>query len=135
MTGLIREIWCSLRALPLWVQIWVFVILVPVNCAAILYLGDPYGVAVAMLAIGGMFPNAILIVVERGFSRAMSLSHLLLWGPLIALLVWILAGDVAMPDGYRRFIWLLFFVDGISLAFDVPDALKWLRGDRAVAGK
>ena len=135
MADLIRDIWSSLRALPLWVQIWVFVILVPVNCAAILFLGAPYGVAVAMLAIGGMFPNAILIVVERGFSKAMSLSHLLLWGPLIALLVWILVADAALSEGFRRFIWLLLFVDAISLVFDVPESLKWQRGDRKVAGR
>ncbi|GEM_PF-6842847 len=32
-------------------------------------------------------------------------------------------------------LWVLLVVNGVSLAFDIPDAWKWLNGDRRVAGR
>jgi len=130
---MIAGIWTSARSLPLWVQIWVFGVLVPVNTATLWFWGAPYGPVIAALAVGGMIPNAVLMVVERGFSRAMSFSHLLCWPPLLLLLVWVLS--VGAPTGPKGFLWLLLGVDAISLGFDLPDARRWLRGERAVAGR
>ncbi len=44
----------------------------------------------------------------------------------------------AMPQGsaaYSIFLWILIIVNGISLMFDFPDALKWRKGDRVIADK
>ncbi len=126
------DIWRSYRSLPLWVQIWVFGILVPVNSAAIFFVFQPMGAWVALLAIGAMLPNIAIMVYERGLSKMMALPHLLPWSLLV---LWLL---FAMPQGsaaYGAFLWVLLVVNAISLGFDIPDAFKWLKGDRAVAGK
>ncbi|QIE44535.1 hypothetical protein G5B38_02760 [Pseudohalocynthiibacter aestuariivivens] len=124
---MIADIWHSFRSLPLWVQIWVFGILVPVNAAAILWVDAPYGGWVAALAIGGMLPNVWIMWRMRGFPRSMAVPHVLVWTPLVALLVWLLSGLVGASDGYIRYLWLLLAVDLISLGFDYVDTYKWLR--------
>ncbi|MBL1434736.1 MAG: hypothetical protein COB08_000845 [Rhodobacteraceae bacterium] len=129
---MILDIWRSYRSLPIWVQIWVFGILVPVNSAAVFFIFQPFGVWVALLAIGAMLPNIAIMLYERGLSKMMALPHLLPWSLLV---FWLL---IAMPQGsatYIAYLWVLLVVDTISLAFDIPDALKWRKGDRRVAGK
>jgi hypothetical protein len=126
------EIWRSYRALPLWVQIWVTGILVPVNSASMFFLSQPLGIWVAVLALGAMLPNIAIMRYERGLSKMMAFPHLLPWGTLV---VWLLS---AMPEGgpvYSGYLWILLVVDSLSLVFDISDALKWLKGDRRVAGK
>ncbi len=126
------DIWRSYRSLPPWVQIWVFGILVPVNSAAIIFVFQPSGLWVAMLAIGAMLPNIAIMLYERGLSKMMAWPHILPWS---ALVIWLL---IAMPEGsaaYGAYLWLLLVTDTVSLAFDIPDALRWRKGDRAIAGK
>jgi len=130
---MILDIWNSFRRLPLWVQIWVAVILVPVNLATLAFVTAPYGLPVAVLAIGGMMPNLGVMVIERGFSKTMSLPHLVLWTPLVALIIWILMTSRAGDPTYLAFLWILLVIDVISLAFDFPDAWRWYKGDRAIA--
>ncbi len=125
------DIWRSYRSLPLWVQIWVTGVLVPVNMAALAFINEPSGLWVAALAIGAMLPNMAIMLYERGLSKMMALPHVLPWGALVLWLVF------AMPQGsaaYGMYLWLLLLVDGLSLAFDLPDVLKWRKGDRAIAG-
>lgn len=131
--ALIKDIWRSFRALPLWVQIWVGLILVPVNLASVLYVFEPMGLLIAALAIGGMVPNLFIMIKERGLSLAMALPHLLIWTPLVILLIANL-GHPEMSSPFQAFVWLLLIVDLVSLGFDYPDAWKWWKGDHAVAG-
>ncbi len=130
---LILDIWSSFRSMPLWVQIWVGLILAPVNMAALFYVGAPGGWLVAALAIGGMLPNLVLMAVERGLSKAMALSHLVLWIPLVFVIL-NLRGAEGVAGGFASYLLLLLVVDLISLGFDIPDSIKWFRGDRDVAG-
>jgi len=126
-----RDIWRSYRSLPLWVQIWVVGILVPVNSAALFFIFQPSGIWVAILAIGAMLPNIPIMLYERGLSKRMAFPHLIPWSILVLWLV------IAMPQGsaaYGVFLWILLVVNAISLGFDIPDALKWHKGDRRVAG-
>ena len=127
------EIWQSFRRMPVWVQIWVAIVLVPVNLAAVAFVAEPYGGWIALLAIGGMAPNLPIMLIERGFSRTMTWSHLLLWTPLVALVIWILVSQIGLAGSYRMYLIVLLVVDLISLGFDYVDARKWLRGARAVA--
>ena len=125
------DIWRLYRSLPLWVQIWVVGILVPVNSTALFFIFQPSGIWVAILAIGAMLPNIPIMLYERGLSKMMALPHLIPWSILV---LWLL---IAMPQGsvaYGVFLWILLVVNAISLAFDIPDALKWREGDRRVAG-
>ena len=130
---MVWDIWSSFRRMPLWVQIWVVVVLVPVNLAASCFISMPYGRVVALLAIGGMLPNLVIMGRERGLSKAMAIPHLVIWTPLVVLTGWLLASLVGAPSSYMRFLAVLLLVDLISLGFDYPDAVKWLRGDRKIA--
>jgi len=126
---LVSDLWQNYRALPLWVQIWVFGVLVPVNAASIFFIGQPGGLWIAFLAITPMLINVPVMIVERGFSKTMALSHLPLWTPLV---IWLI---VARPEGsaaYQSYLWVLLVVDVISLGFDYPDAWRWWKGERGV---
>ena len=118
-------IWKSFGALPLWVKIWMVLVLGPVNMASIFFLDEPQGVLIAILAYGGMILNLPIIWVEKGMSKMMSLPHVLVWTPLMFVL-WPLLG--------APYATILFVVNLISLVFDYVDSWKWLKGDRAVAG-
>ncbi|MFB9149483.1 hypothetical protein [Roseovarius ramblicola] len=128
---MIREIWHSYRRLPLWVQLWVSVILVPVNAASLGYVAQPAGGWLAAMAVGAMLVNGVLMLAERGFSKAMALPHALIWTPMLALILWLLAQDIAAP--YRAYLLILLAVDAVSLVFDLIDTRKWLSGDRGIA--
>ncbi|MFU8776355.1 MAG: hypothetical protein ACNA7M_01615 [Roseovarius sp.] len=128
---MISQIWQSYRRLPFWVQLWVAFILVPVNAASLLYIAQPAGAWLAMMAIGAMLCNGVLMLVERGFSKVMALPHVLIWTPMLGLILWLLGQDIA--DGYRAYLVILLAVDVVSLILDVIDTRKWLSGDRKIA--
>ncbi len=129
---MVLDIWRSFRAMPLWVQVWVFVILVPVNMFSVVYWAEPNGVWIAVLAIGAMALNGVIMLVERGFSKAMALPHVVIWTPLVIWIGWMLVeGDVAA--GFGLYLVVLLVVDLISLAFDFKDTKDWLAGERSVA--
>ncbi|GAB4307663.1 MAG: hypothetical protein Kow0058_19310 [Roseovarius sp.] len=129
----LAAIWASFCRLPLAVRLWVALILVPVNAAAILFVGAPGGGWVALLAIGGMLPNLVIMLHERGFSRLMALPHLLIWTPLMVVLAGLLADPALVGGAWRRYLLALLAVDAVSLAFDARDLWRWWRGERAIA--
>ncbi|SLN61694.1 hypothetical protein PEL8287_03348 [Roseovarius litorisediminis] len=129
---MIVEIWQSFRRMPLWVQIWVALILVPVNLAALCFWSAPSGGVVAVLAIGAMALNGVIMLIERGFSKLMAVPHVLIWTPLVVLIALLLASG-ELPESFRSYLLALLLVDVISLAFDVPDSWKWWKGDREIA--
>jgi len=130
--GMIGEIWGSFRAMPLWVQVWVFVLLVPVNSASLLFLGEQNGVLIAVLAIGAMLLNGVIMLIERGFSKAMALPHVVIWTPLVALLA-IMLSRGEETGAFATFLQVLLIVELISLGFDFKDARDWWGGEREVA--
>lgn len=134
---LIHDIWNSFRRMPTWVQIWVGIILVPVNLAALVFWSQPYGEWIAILAVGGMLPNIAIMAIDRGFGKAMALSHVVLWTPLCWLIVYLFYLDVtatlSFPTAYLIFLTALLLIDVVSLVFDIPDSIKWLCGDRQPA--
>ncbi|MEX0287330.1 MAG: hypothetical protein AB3N23_22210 [Paracoccaceae bacterium] len=126
---MIVDVWNSFRRLPVWVQIWVVLVLVPMNLVPLAFLGAPMGGWVAALSVGGMALNLPIMVAVRGFSRSMALPHLVLWTPLVVLVIWLLASGTA-TGGYATMLILLLIIDLISLAFDINDARLWVKGDR-----
>jgi len=76
-----------------------------------------------------MMRNSILMFVERGFSKAMALSHVALWISLLLLLTYDIATDSIFPND----LMVLFIVDFISTCFDVKVSCDWLKGGRTVA--
>lgn len=126
---MLAEVWNSFRRLPLWVQVWVGLILMPANLLPLAFLGAPLGGWVAVLSVGGMALNLPIMIAARGFSRAMALPHLVLWTPLLALMGGLLVSGTA-TGGYAVLLGALFVIDAVSLAFDVRDARLWLGGAR-----
>ena len=133
MPNRLISIWHSFRALPLWVQIWMALILVPVNMGGLLFLDTPQGRFAALLGISGMLPNLVIVWVQQGFSKAMAFPHLPIWTPLVIWLLWTLTTH-PLDGALRTFLVLLAAIDVISLGFDYPDAIKYLRGDRDISG-
>jgi hypothetical protein len=128
---MIQQIWQSYRRLPLWVQLWVALILVPVNAASLFFVTQPAGAWLALMAVGAMLCNGVLMLVERGFSKVMALPHVLIWTPMLGLILWLLTQNIA--DGFRTYLLILLAVDVFSLILDVIDTRKWLSGDRKIA--
>lgn len=132
--GRSQSIWRSLRSLPLWVQIWVVGVLVPVNAAAFFLLDTAAGVATAWAALFVVATNMPIMYWYGGMNRAMSIPHLMAWGPLQVWLVLRLI-EADAPVGIELFyIWLLLLVNGVSLVFDLIDSWRWLRGERETPG-
>lgn len=129
---MILDIWRSFMRVPTWVTIWIFVILVPVNLLSLVFWDVPFGIWIAVLAIGGMMPNLFIMMKERGVSKLMSLPHVIVWTPLVILVAWVLATQ-ELDSTTAMFLIVLLVVDVISLVFDYVDFFKWRRGDRSIA--
>lgn len=128
--GLILACWRSYRALPLWVQIWTALILMPMNLASLTFLQQDGGVLVAILAISAMILNLPVLIRDRGFSKFMAVPHLIPWTVLVIYLVgWRPEGDAT----YTLYLQALVITNVIALAFDYVDAVAWLKGNRKVA--
>lgn len=131
MKSLLADIWSSFRSLPIWVQLWTLVLLIPVNLASVFFVGYPHGWIVAVFAIGGMLPSVILALRERGCSKAMSLSHLALWIPLVAMIYPVIMADYHIS--YSVYLSVLLTINVISLLFDLRDGWYWMMGAREVS--
>lgn len=128
------EIWRSYRSLPLWVQLWVGLILVPVNAAPFFLLDTWSGRAGAIAAAVVVATNLPIMWIAGGMSKAMSLPHLAAWIPLEIALVWRLSGAAVSTSAELGLAWTLLIVNGISLGFDLIDSWRWLRGEREIPG-
>lgn len=137
MLDRLLTIWRSYRSLPLWVQVWVGGILVPANAAAFALTDTPSGHWAAWAAVFVVATNVPIMWVEQGMSKLMSVPHLLAWIPLqvfLALRLTGAAGSAPLEQAELVLVLMLLVVNGISLALDALDSLKWWRGDRHVPG-
>jgi len=126
------EIWNSFRATPGWVQVWMVFLLMPINMASVFFINEPKGMLIAFLANIGMLLNIPVMFYDRGMSKLMSIPHLLPWTVLVLIIIF------RRPEAtglYDTFLWVLLIINLISLAFDYGDALKWIKGDRAIASR
>ncbi|WP_299884441.1 hypothetical protein [uncultured Ruegeria sp.] len=130
---MLLDIWTSFRNLPLWVQIWVSFILVPVNLIPLAFLDQPLGILIAVLAIAGMAFNIPIMLVTRSMSGAMALPHIVFWTPMVVIVIGLLLSGAELRSTYLGFLVILFVVDVISLAFDIRDAARWLANKKAPA--
>ena len=128
------RLWRSTRALPIWVQVWVLV-LIAVNTASFFMTDTPTGQWTAIAWLVVIVANTMIALVSACITRAMSLPHGI-WLPLVGWLIWRLWLDGApAPTGTEATYAVIgVIVNSISLAFDTVDSWKWLKGDRATAG-
>jgi len=116
------EIWNSFRATPGWVQVWIMLVLGPINMASLFFLNEPMGMLIAFLANIGMLLNIPVMIYDRGVSKLMSIPHLLPWTALVLVILF------NRPEATG-----LLIINIISLVFDYVDSMKWIKGDRAIA--
>lgn len=105
-------------------------ILMPLNMLSIYFINEPSGVLVAILAISAMMLNMPVMLFDRGFSNMMAIPHIIPWTALVVLI----AFYRPEADGlYDTYLTVLLVANIVSLIFDYPDAISWLRGDRDVS--
>lgn len=128
-----QRLWQSFRRLPMWVQIWMAGILVPVNLLSLGLLHYPSARMVAIAALLALGSNMLLLYRYVGFNRLMAVPHLLVWGPLQVMLLGYLAANASTVSIYEvMYISLVLSVNGISLCFDLLDTWRWFQGGREV---
>lgn len=130
-------VWHSWQSLPLWVRIWVGVILVPVNAAAFLMIHTPTGKAAVIAAIFVIITNIPIMLYEGGMSRLMAMPHLAAWIPLSVYIIArfpVFSNGPAMEKSELIFAVMILVVNGISLMFDTVDTVRWWRGQRDIPG-
>lgn len=127
----------SFRSLPAWVQVWVGLVLIPINVLPFFLLDTWSGRAGAVAALFVVATNVPIMWAAAGMSRAMSLPHLLAWIPLeiaLALRLAGAAGGLPPTTAELALAVALLVVNGISLGFDTLDSWRWLRGERDAPG-
>ncbi len=125
------DCWSSFRALPGWVQVWVTFILMPINMASLLFIQEPGGIWIALLANIAMMLNMPVMIYDRGFSKLMAFPHLIPWTVLVIIIFPFIQQATGL---YETYLWVLLGTNVISLLFDYPDAIAWWKGDRKIAG-
>jgi hypothetical protein len=83
MTDLWHDQWRSYRSLPSWVQVWV-AWLVVVNLIGAADRSTPTGRETRRATWVFLPVNTALVILQRGYSGALSFSHLVAW-PLLVL--------------------------------------------------
>ncbi len=124
--------WRSYRSLPVWVQLWVGW-LVAINLVGAADGSTPTGRATRRATYVFLPINAALVIAERGYSSALSFSHLVAWPPLVVQL-FRRSRSADCGAAERRIATLVGLTNALSIAFDTIDATRWIKGDRAVAG-
>lgn len=114
----------SYNELPGWVKIWMNFILGPVNLATLAFLGQPSGVLIAALAIGGMVLTVAIVIAMGGFTKLAAAGHILPWTPLVLMLIFARSGGTVI---YQTFLTVLLITNVISLAFDFNDLRLWFK--------
>ncbi len=137
MNARLTRIWHSYRSLPIWVQVWVGFVLIPVNAWPFFLLDTWSGRAGAVAALFVVATNIPIMWAAAGMSRAMSLPHLLAWIPLeiaLALRVSGAVGNLPPATTELALAIVLLLINGMSLVFDAIDSWRWLRGQRDLPG-
>jgi len=127
------DIQAQVAALPLAFQLWFQWMFVVIVVAPVLFLRQRQGrVALAFSAL--FIAVQMPLMWSVGLSNLLSLTHLLIWGPLLIYLCRELRSQRirrASPMG----IWACSAVATaiISLVFDVRDFGRWIGGERGIA--
>jgi hypothetical protein len=118
---------------PLWVQYWLYVLLVGIIVLplALLIWKQTRLTAVIILVASFAAGFGVSLVYDRfGYVKLLGLPHIIFWLPLVWYLYrQILREDV--PVWPRRLMMVIATVLMISLVFDVVDVTRYALGERA----
>ena len=116
-----RGLWRS----PLWVRLWLL-LLGGANIVGAAYFWHVPEATVVLACLLGAMAIMVALTAKFGFSRILGLGHFL-WFPLIAWIVTRLPHPDPAVDLWLR---IVVGLNAISLAIDVIDVRRWLRGER-----
>lgn len=122
--------WISFRHLPTWVQAWIMVLLMPVNLAALFFPLSGVALWVTLSFVFILVTNCSLLWMQSRLSRVMGLPHLVVWIPLEVYLLVQLTSNPNLSAAEFTLAAVVAIVNAISIAFDLWDAYRWLKGDR-----
>jgi len=77
LSGRLLQLWHSYRQMPLWVQIWVGCLLMPVNMIAFFIMDTDIGRWAGLGFIFVLLGNGTILLTQARFSRAMAVPHYL----------------------------------------------------------
>ena len=118
---------------PLWVQVWVGVLMCANGIAPLFFLGRLEAqIVLGAFALAGLLMT--LLTARAGFSRLLGLGHFP-WFVLVAFL-WSRLGEIPASDAFGMWVRAVIVIDAISLLFDVADVARYAFGEReeTVAG-
>lgn len=128
-----KKILKSMAGLPLWVQVWLPVLFMT-NMASLMFLDSHVGRYTAVAFTFVAMTNVPISFVQGGLTRLLSFPHLV-WIPLVIYLVGQLWGASPLhPGPLRTYALVVVAVNSVSLAFDLVEAARWVRGGREVLG-
>ena len=119
--------------MPVHWQVWMMVLVGANMIVPIFFLNR----LEAQITLASFLVSMVLMTVltaRFGFTRIVGLGHIL-WVPMLAFL-FIRLGDIPASDAFGIWIRTLFVLNGISLALDATDAVRYIAGERneTVAG-
>lgn len=109
-------------------QAWVSVLGGVNVVGGVAYVGRPEGQAtlVAMAVAMGIM---VAVVQGRGFVRLVGIGHLVAWIPLLAWLA-LRLNEIPTGGGLRSWVLSILVLNGLSLAIDLVDVVRYTRGER-----
>lgn len=123
----------SWMALPLWVRLWLVVLNLAFLAATLFIPSDLARIVLTAFVATGPFLFA-MVLFQAGFTRLLGIAHLICWIPLaVWLATFVRSGEGS--DGPTAYAGVLLAIVFVCLAFDVADAVRWLRGERSISEK
>ncbi len=126
--GTLRGFLAGLRSLPPVWRGWVGLV-GAVNVLGGLFFFEIIEGQLVLTAMAVAFILMLAIFRQHGFVRLLGLGHIVVWTPLLP---WLWLRLQTLGTGSLLGVWLLAVIvaDGISLAIDVVDVLRYWRGER-----
>lgn len=112
---------------PLWVQIWVGIMMLVLLPAFVLMFKfrEARWVAWSMIILGVWTPVLVMAV---GASRLWGITHLSFWTPVLCVVVASLVRN-GTEGKYQKWLMAVAAVISISLVFDVLDVIRFIGGE------
>lgn len=125
-----KRIGHSWMSLPLWVKIWLFALNAAFLFSPVFLPWEAARIVLIAYVASGPLLFAFALF-EGGLTRAMGLSHLLPWVPMLVwMTIWIDRSEApSLALGYATF---LSVMTTTCLILDTYDLIKWIRGERGI---
>jgi len=129
-----QQIFKSALGLKTSVLIWVMVLFLA-NTVSLWHLDHPSGVWTAIAWFGFVVPlNTFLLLYQNGVTRALSIPHFAWIITHIMIIHRLFFSSAEIGEKEMLFGIMILIINGISLAFDVLDTMKYMKGQTEIQG-